>query len=555
MRTNHVVGLAIAGLLVFFLQVKLVPHAAMAQDIDRSAGEVAANGIGAVQTVTIFVNFQTPREIDEELYIPGIFGAENSISSYLKEISYERLWLESTRTFHVTVDSPVTHYSWGYLPSEFETGKAKELSLHVIDTVMALNHTFDFQNQLVIFVLNVTTEDMKGRGAMGLVPGVSPLPKRILPENQELFVGPFMQGDTEVLKACFIDTTFPFISNTADDYRDQRWTQFQNGDDRFIRGLAIFCNDAVLSCAVHDVIHAIKRVSAVHPTAENPERRTRAVPCLYSLGLQSEWLRRACDPAIYCTPYIGWWDNTGDHLHPDVAFRDGFMDGKPYGVSAFTKMKLGVLPAPEVQAVATTTSDTTFDLVPLSKPDCASDKLRGAKIMLSQDEYLLVEFRRQTGWNADNLITQIPTLLGHVGEPNPFSVNPPVALVSDKGLLIYHVNEADSVRQAGCPVTVDENGSWPWRCPDIRDSGPLTQNSEFVTNFVMFLYTPSMGDTVDYPAWSATTQRTPADLKDAAFYINDPEFNLRWRGEHAVTIRLLQADDDRATVQVVRPTT
>ena len=116
-----------------------------------------------------------------------------------------------------------------------------------------------------------------------------------------------------------------------------------DGWDHFVRGVCIFCNDALFSCAAHDGLHAMRRLSSDSPDPNFPGRRGRAIPCLYNHFLLDLWVSYDTPRSLYCSPYIGWWDNTGEHLHLEMNQRAGFFDGDAYGVCAYTKIKMGII--------------------------------------------------------------------------------------------------------------------------------------------------------------------------------------------------------------------
>ena len=279
---------------------------------------ITSNELGSIPTLPVFVGFtiggqETPFPAEE---IPSclekIFGSTNSMSVYYKEISYtsgavkpHNIVLTQEKELSVVVFNAPSDYNWGYLPSEFESAKPKKLTCDVFREVLQIKRDIPFQDRLVILILNCTTEEIGGRGAMCLVPGVTPQPQDALPENQELFVGVSPRDNPQSgspREAYFIDMQFKFPQ-----YYTLRRDEFDNWSDEFVRGVCIFCKDSSLSCAVHDGIHALKRISSGIPTASFPGTRARAVPCLYNLHLQGEWLKRLCDRRVYCTPYIGWW--------------------------------------------------------------------------------------------------------------------------------------------------------------------------------------------------------------------------------------------------------
>lgn len=516
---------------------------------------VTNNDLGFIPTIPIFVGFTingvpVPFPLENiPTFLNRIFGPAPSMNAYYKEISYKvdgvmtpfNIELVQEPELTVCVDNSPDHYAWGYLPSEFVNEKPKELTIDVFEKVLASYPSTDFQDKLVLLILGATSGELGGRGAMGLVPGVCIYPEQAYPEDQELFVGfsprsaPRPENPKE---AYFIDLSYRF-----DQYYRERSKQFDSYNDRFIRGACIFCTDAVLSCAAHDVIHALKRISAGLPTTDFPGCRARATPCLYNLYMQGDWLSRECDRRFYCTPYIGWWDNTGDHFHPKPPRE--FFSSTPYGVSSFTKMKLGLIPPEYFPTMSA--QQQTFKLAPLAVRYLPAQTngmpVLAVKVPLSEDspptEYLLVEYKYPVEGSVDDVQVDVCTLLGNCAlDPN--KVNPPDHLVSTDGLLIYHVNEEKR-----------HFGDEPPKCDNP------TGSSTFVRDFILYLYMPSMMTETGALRWD--TYRTPGYLKFAAFRPNQnpliPEFRLAYPLDAPTTlikVNILGMDKNYALIGVAK---
>ncbi|MGC1121791.1 MAG: hypothetical protein WBA22_11925 [Candidatus Methanofastidiosia archaeon] len=507
---------------------------------------ITNNELGPIPTLPIFVGFtiddkEVPFPADEVPHIlEKIFGETNSMNAYYKEISYtgesagaHNLVLTREPEIRVVVRESPSYYGWGYIPGEFESRKPKELTRDAFTNVLEINPTITVQDRFVILILNATVDEIEGRGAMCLVPGVTSQPQEAVPENQEFFLGPSPLTNPQPgapREPYFIDMEYKWPQ-----YFFSRRPEFERGHDEFIRGLCLFCKDTLLSCAVHDGIHALKRVSSQLPTLSFPGTRARGVPCLYNLFLQGTWLENQCNRGVYCTPYVGWWDNTGDHLH--LRPPRTFFSGSPYGVSAFTKMKLGIIPNSYIGHA--TGSSMFFNLYKLAArylpPQIDGQPVLVVEVPLSEGdnpaEYLLVEYRRWVSASVDGVSVPLDGILGNPAT-DPGKVNPPDHLVSDKGILIYHVNEEN-------PYLGGESNRW---CP--------TDDQDFVTNFLMYLYTPSMV-TPEGLDWS---KRTPEALKAAGFDIGST-FSLEYPLENPhlrVEIHIHEWDDNVADIEVRR---
>lgn len=497
---------------------------------------ITRNDVQSVPTIPIFVGFtengqEKPfpqKEIQPAL--DKIFQGSNSMNAYYQEISYGRMSLVSEPYLSVCVGNPVSVYSWGFTPGEFSSEPPKQLALDVFKEVLKQNPAIRVQDRLIFLLLNTSTTEIQGRGAMCLVPGVTDQPLHKLPENQELFIGhlPLVHPQTMARGPFFIDSSYNFFA-----YYSQRQDEFNNGRDEFVRGICIFCNDAPLSCAVHDAIHGVKRISAGLPSGDYPGARGRAVPCLYNLFLQGHWLDAGCNRSVYCTPYVGWWDNTGDHLHPRLP--RSFFSGTPYSVCTFTKMKLGILPQSYIGEAAGPTHSYSLARLSVSQlpPQVNGQPVLAVKVPLSSaDEYLLIEHRSPAGQNADNITVDI---MGILGNPltDPHKENPPDHLVSDDGILIYHVNEGNS-HLGG----------------DTSSTRPSTDEA-FVRSFLIFLYTPDMVTDSGEIQWG---NRTPGSLKSAAFDSQHP-FKMNYPVENPserIEVHISEGNGDTAAITVTR---
>jgi hypothetical protein len=509
---------------------------------------ITQNDIGKIPTIPIFVGFTEggrgiPFPAGE---IPtvreGIFGNTDSINSYFREISFNQLELGQEPELSIIVDSPPDHYSWGFTPGvDFDPPKAADLISDTFAKVLQNYPTLEFQDKLILIFLNAPFLEINGRGAMPLVPGSVDYPRTKTPRYQELFVGhPPLQGppfDTSRKEAFFIGWDYNFMQ-----YMNDRSTEFHNNNDHFVRGVCLFCNDTPRSCAVHDVIHIIRRLSPEVPTADFIGSRSRAVPCLYNLIIQGYWTGNHCDRTIYCAPYIGWWDNMGDHLHPRLP-RD-FFGGEPYGVCAFTKIQMGTIPSSYIGTAAG--AQTPFTLarlsVPTLPPQSNGQPVLAVKIPLSggdPTEYLLVEYRRYYPGTVDGIQVDVCGLVGNCAD-DPLKVNPPDRLASDKGFLVYHVNE-EKTQLGGEPA-------------DYRHS---TTDAAFVQDFLIYLYTPSMVTETGVLDW---TKRTPLALKNAAFKVGPgpgyiPTFRMLYPFENPIQrieIHMTEINNDTADIEVTR---
>ncbi len=498
-----------------------------------SRKDITSDVIGDIPTIPIYVGFSNQPFPDDVARLISI-KLFASLNSYYQKISYGKLKLVKDTELKVSVAKAPSEYSWGY--TDFEVQGAKDLTKDVFAQVLALYPNTTFQDRIALLILNTSSFAIQGRAAMCLVPGVLLHPSEDSPQNQELFIGPIPRdGPVFLLNkgAFFIEEGYTFPT-----YYSKRGTLFENGTDQFIRGMSIFCRDVALSCAVHDVIHGIKRLAPGLPTTSLPGSRARAVSCLYNNFIQKCWVdgETGIDRSAYCTPYVGWWDNTGDHLHPKQP--RPFFSGDPYGVSSFTKMRLDFIPSSHIQDV--TEGENSFQLAPLAvttlPPQTGGQPKLVAKVPLTGDgkEYLLLEYRHYV--TVDDVTVNYAEIMGDSSD-DPECVNPPEHLVSDSGVLIYHVNEEKS-----------HLGRDPGQCIDIT-SMPL-----LIRDFILYLYTPSMivGDgTLNWSGRTKTTLKTAAfkPSSNPGFYVKyplDPPYQFY------VRVRVTSADGTRAAVTVTK---
>jgi hypothetical protein len=436
-----------------------------------------------IETVVVLVNFagRPEQRFGLQQHWDRIFGMDDPIrqlNAYYRENFYGQLELHPSSTpemgdkQYIEIELPgmPQDYTFGWLVG-METEEiqgvdpdaVQRLILEVMQRVVAKHPEVDYQNKSMFVVLNAVGPEY-GRGAAGAVPtgGVEPL--------YDLFIGNVTDPDLGLFSdqqyfrtiegrrvVGVIDKSgYPF-----ERYFEERERYLQ--EDQFILGMAIFGTDAPLSCASHDILHGLRRKSAY---ADPPEGRSRAVNCLYNLQLQSQWLvgteeHGRFDRGINCTPYIGWWDPMGDHLHP-VTPRS-FFAGHPNGMCSFTKLRMGLIPD---RCTAVVEGDEAqISLAPLGNPSLppagSEAEALVAKIpLLPGNEtlahiYLLLEYRRRVGSETgtihpDNFSIGPDDVFGDKAfdpgydQANPEAsryVNPPTVFVPDEGVLAYLVNE------------------------------------------------------------------------------------------------------------------
>jgi len=444
--------------------------------------DYASEQTNTVETVCVVVNFsgKPERVFDLRQYWSKIFGQDDPIrqlNAYYRENYYGQLELQPVVTpqmgerGYIEVELPGVpqDYTFGWLigleseeMEEVDIDAVQRLLLDVMARVVEKHPEVNLQDKFMFIVLNAFGAEY-GRGAAGALPtgGVEP--------TYDMFVGDVGQGelssyaDPQYFRTAG-DKVIGMIAAegyTFDDYFRDREAQFM--DDQFVLGIALFSRDAPLSCASHDILHGLRRLSAY---ADPPEGRCRAVNCLYNLPMQSLWLvgtpdHGRCDRSINCTPYVGWWDPIGDHLHPNVP--RGFFDGHPHGTSAFTKLRMGFIPD-RCLAVADE-DDVTIQLAPLSAPQLPAPGSEAEAIAIQvplapgqptlEHIYLLLEYRRRVGSEAgeehpDNFRVDPDSLFGDkrfdpgydTADPAASQyINPPMVFVPDEGVLVYLVNE------------------------------------------------------------------------------------------------------------------
>lgn len=442
--------------------------------------------MNVVDTVVVLANYSglPDRAFDLGLYWDKIFGVDDPIrqlnayyhATFYNQLEMQPVIVEGTTDpgyVEITFDGVPQDYMMGWLIGT-EDDDVESLDINVVQTVIfeALSKTIveqptiNYQDKFIFLVLNATGNEY-GRGAMGALPTGGPQP------ISDLFIGDVTEED----RALFSDETnfrivetsegakvIGFISATsytfADYFRDRAdYVQ----DDQFILGMAIFGTDAPVSCASHDILHGLRRKSA---SANPPEGRIRAIDCLYNLPLQDQWLigseeHGSFDRSVNCSPYIGWWDPMGDHLHPHPPRE--FFGSHPHGMCAFTKLMMGFIPD---RCIATVTEDdVTLRIAPLSNPQLPASgsavEAIAVKIPIDPDldqissMYLLLEYRRWVGSDSgeeypDNFTITADWVFGDPGydpgynSDNPDAsvyVNPPTQLCPSEGVLAYVVNE------------------------------------------------------------------------------------------------------------------
>jgi len=432
-----------------------------------------------VDTVVVLVNFEgrPERVFDLRAHWDKIFGQEDPIgqlNAYYRENFYGQLELRPFSTpemgeeGYVTVELPGVpqDYCFGWLVgmetdeiAAVDPDAAQRLILEVMARVVQKHSAIDYQDKFLLVVLNATGTEY-GRGAAGVVPtgGVEPL--------YDLFIGDVSADEAalfsdeehfRVVGDKIVGTINKSGYTFADYFRDR-----EEHADQFILGMGLFSTDAPVSCASHDILHGLRRKSAY---ADPPEGRERAVNCLYNLQLQSQWLvgtpeHSRCDRSINCSPYIGWWDPMGDHLHP-VMPRD-FFSSHPHGMSAFTKLRMGFIPDRCLAVVEE--DDITLDLAPLGSPQLPAPGSE-AEVMVARVPlvpgheplahiYLLLEYRARVGAaeerHPDHFSIDPDYVFGDkrydpgYNAANPSQsryINPPTTFVSKEGVLVYLVNE------------------------------------------------------------------------------------------------------------------
>ncbi|MBN2146137.1 MAG: hypothetical protein JW726_02070 [Anaerolineales bacterium] len=446
-----------------------------------------------VDTLVVLVNFSGRPEqtFDLSQYWERIFGLEDPIrqvNAYYQEVFYGQLQLHPLWVYpqgYVEVELPGLpgDYTFGWLVgyesdeiASVDPEAGERLVLDIMALVVEQQPALDYQDTFVIIVLNALGAEY-GRGAAGVLPtgGVDPV--------YDLFVGKASAEDrvrytgSPYFRLVGEDRLVGVIRHSGYTYADYfRDRSSEVDQDQFLLGIGLFGRDAPLSCAVHDILHGLRRKSAY---ADPPEGRSRAVNCLYNLPLQSQWLvgndeHGRFDRSVNASPYIGWWDPMGDHLHP--AQNREFFSSMPHGFSAFTRLGMGMIP-PRCIAVANS-DEQMIQLAPLSNPTLpalgAAAEALVVKVPLMPDNpdlahvYLLMEYRRRVGElgeHPDNFSIAPDFVFGDVmwdpgyNAANPEQshlVNPPTQFVSDEGVLVYLVNE----KMSSLPVLPYDPQEW-----------------------------------------------------------------------------------------------
>ncbi len=450
--------------------------------------------LNIVETVVVLANFGGRPEsvFDLREHWDKIFGQEDPIrqlNAYYRENFYGQLELRPTSSpqmgdkGYIEVELPglPQDYTFGWLIGmetedipDVDPDAVQRLILEIMAKVVQKHPEVNYQDKFMFVVLNAVGAEY-GRGAAGFLPtgGVEPI--------YDLFIGSMTGEDLpkfadEKYFRTVNDTKVVGVIDksgyTFEDYFQDREKYLH--EDQFILGMAVFGTDAPLSCASHDILHGLRRKSAY---ADPPEGRVRAVNCLYNLPLQSQWLvgteeHGRFDRSINCTPYIGWWDPMGDHLHPNIPRE--FFSGHPHGMCAFTKLRMGFIPD-RCLALADK-DDVTIKLAPLSNPYLppvgSEAEAMAIKVPLVPNNenlahiYLLLEYRRRVGsgpgdFHPDNFTIAPDSLYGDetfdpgYNPANPAEsryINPPAVFVSDEGVLVYLVNEK-MLELPGLPYT------------------------------------------------------------------------------------------------------
>jgi hypothetical protein len=443
--------------------------------------------LNVVDTVVVLVNYSDlpERVFDLGAYWDRIFGTDDPIrqlNAYYHANFYNQLELQPVTAggmtdpgyLQVTFEGSPQDYTIGWLIglesediAEVDTDAVQRLIFEVMTRAVAAQPDINYQDKFMFVVLNAAGSEY-GRGAMGAIPTGTPQPA-----ISDLFIGDVTEEERALFSdeasfrivetpegAKVIGMISPLAYTFADYFRD-RADHVQ--DDQFILGMAIFGNDAPVSCASHDILHGLRRKSA---SANPPEGRIRAIDCLYNLPMQSLWLigteaHGAFDRSINCTPYIGWWDPMGDHLHPTMPRE--FFESHPHGMCAFTKLMMGFIPDRCIAVV--TEDDATLRLASLSEPQLPARGSAVETIVIKipvdptveqlERVYVLLEYRRRVGADAggeypDNFTIAPDYVFGDpIYDPgyNPDDpaasayVNPPTTFCPSEGVLAYVVNE------------------------------------------------------------------------------------------------------------------
>ena len=447
-----------------------------------------------IDTLVVLVNYSDRRDqvFDLRQYWDRIFGVDDplrQLNAYYRRIFFGQLQLRPVEVGpkgYVEVELPggPGDYSFGWLVgmSTEETAgvdpeAAQRLTLEVMARVVEQHPEINYQDKFLLIVLNARGVEY-GRGAAGALPtgGADPV--------YDMFVGNLGAADrdkfanAEYFRSAGKNRVVGVIRKSGyvyDDYFRDRGDEAEN--DQFILGIGLFGKDAPLSCASHDILHGLRRKSA---TANPPEGRSRAANCLYNLLLQSQWVvgnetHGRFDRSVNVSPYIGWWDPMGDHLHPNPATGREFFSGHPHGMSAYTRLCMGLIPDRCLAVVEP--DEATLRLAALSRPSLPAPGAPAQALAIRVPVmpgnakldaiYLLLEYRSRAGDtpHPDNFSIDPDFVSGDkawdagYNRADPAAsryINPPTQFVSKEGVLVYLVNE----RMPGLPVLEYNPQEW-----------------------------------------------------------------------------------------------
>lgn len=147
-----------------------------------------------------------------------------------------------------------------------------------------------------------------------------------------------------------------------------------------VKGVAVYIHRAHLGTLFHDIAHVIGGVNS---------DGNRVLPCLYDHDLQARGPTRA--HWVESMIHMGFWDSMSSHFYkPELP---------PPGISAWTKLRLGWLPAEKVKVVDPAVPSEVV-LGPLE--DVNSETLV-IRVPLDAKRYLLIENRQPIGIFDRNL--------------------------------------------------------------------------------------------------------------------------------------------------------
>jgi len=480
-RKIRFVGLIILMMIAESLFLSVPPSQGQPSDASRDItdNDFVPEQLNIIETLVVLVRYseRPKRDFDLQDHWDKIFGVEDpltQLNAYYYENFYGQLQLQPVSSpeigskgyVEVELEGAPQDYSFGWLIGlegadldVVDPAMVQKVILDIMSKVVEKHPEIDYQDKFLFVVLDAYSAEY-GRGAMGAIPSG---------DVYDLFVGEIsndelnMYSNEDYFRIVDSSKVVGLVMKTGytfDDYFANRSQHLMN--DQFIRGMAIFDKQAPLSCASHDILHGLKRQSA---SADPPEGRDRAVHCLYNLPLQSQWVvgteNGSFDRSIICSPYIGWWDPMGDHLHPTTP-RD-FFAGHAHGMCAFTMLSMGLIPDRCITVVDE--EETTIKLAPLSKPELPAVGSEAEtiviKVPLSQYYenldyiYLLLEYRMRYGtgpedFHPDNFIIDPDYVFGDKKTDPGYNfedpessvyTNPPMRFVPDEGVLVYLVNE------------------------------------------------------------------------------------------------------------------